>query len=611
MAPVRSPNQRTQPFASSDPGFEALPLATLLAPHQALLDRTKLCFGTDRATFEHELLPLVHGYARFVHLLPATADNYFHTPGGLLQLGLETAFFSLQGTDAHIFSGRATISERRELEPRWRIATFIGGLCCELHRALTHLIVTTSAGSEWPAFLGGLAPWLEQQGAERYFVRWRPNARESRGLALFALPHVIPADVLQMLGSSNTVLVPQLMASVSGLPQHNDHNVLDELVRRSMALVIDRNLLTNADRYGKPQYGSHLERYLVDALRRLAAGHSAWTVNRDKSRVWLGPDGLFLTWPGAADDVLTLLETDQLAGIPKSPHTLLDILLDAGVLAAPEASRQTWAIQPPSAKAPIIAVKLAHPAILVAGLEPPPVALEAPLLAPAPSPPDTKEAMPHAATATPATAPTSAAQSRSLTSPLTAPQSSPDASTPPSMAVPGHKVTSSGQMSLLDNSAETALETLATNKTAGEPGSAASPLPSSSVQRVISLKAPMRLNPAVRSALAEIVATLNDRANASNVCTLSNGIFVPLDEFERRSVQPSIAIRALNDSQMIQHPQAGGPPTVSRQIRNLTVLGVVLSPAHIVGMNPDAFADTGDAAEGAHAGLAPVSRECF
>jgi len=296
MATGSSSNAAAQPFASSDPGFEAVPLAAVIAGQQALLARIKLCFGADRATFERELMPLVHGYARFVHLLPATADNYFHTPGGLLQLGLETAFFSLQGTDAHIFSGRATISERRELEPRWRIATFIGGLCCELHRTLTQLIVTTADGEEWPAFLGGLAPWLERRVADRYFVRWRANARESRGTGLFALPHVVPAEVLQMLGDGNSIVVPQLLASIAGVPQYREHNVLDELVRRSMALVIDRNLLASADRYGKPQYGSHLERYLVDALRRLAAGHSAWAPNRDKSRVWLGPEGLFLVW---------------------------------------------------------------------------------------------------------------------------------------------------------------------------------------------------------------------------------------------------------------------------------------------------------------------------
>lgn len=571
MAPGSSSSSAAaHPFASSDPGFEALPVAAVIANHQALLARIKLCFGADRATFERELMPLVHGYARFVHLLPATADNYFHTPGGLLQLGLETAFFSLQGTDAHIFSGRATISERRELEPRWRIATFIGGLCCELHRTLTHLIVTTSDGEEWPAFLGGLAPWLEQRGADRYFVRWRANARESRGAGLFALPHVVPAEVLQMMGDGNSIVVPQLLASIAGVPQHREHNVLDELVRRSMALVIDRNLLTSADRYGKPQYGSHLERYLVDALRRLAAGHSAWIANRDKSRVWLGPEGLFLVWPGAAEDALSLLESDQLAGIPKSPHTLLDLLLEAKVLVAVGADRETWAIQPPGAKTPIEAVKLANAAILLTGLDPQPAALTTNLVAPpAPQPKTPTEA-------------SGAKQAATEDSPIamaTAP--SPPTEAPPEVSV---AAAPAEQLSLLDVPGHSGAPTAV-------PPEATAMLDAPAIR----LRAPMRLNPAVRHALAEIVATLNDSAASSDICTVAEGIFVPLADFERRGIQPGIAIRALDDTRMIRRAQPGCPPTVSRQIRDDTVVGVILASAHLEGLDPKAFAP---AAEG-------------
>jgi hypothetical protein len=36
--------------------------------------------------------------------------------------------------------------------------------------------------------------------------------------------------------------VPHLLASISGIPVYREHNILDELVRRSLALVIDRNL---------------------------------------------------------------------------------------------------------------------------------------------------------------------------------------------------------------------------------------------------------------------------------------------------------------------------------------------------------------------------------
>lgn len=99
----------------------------------------------------------------------------------------------------------------------------------------------------------------------------------------------------------------------------------------------------------------------------------------------------------------------------------------------------------------------------------------------------------------------------------------------------------------------------------------------------------MRLNPAVRHVLADIVATLHDSARASDVCTVAEGIFIPLGEFERRGVQPGIAIRALNDTRMIWRQQASGPPTVARQIRDAVVLGVVLSPAHVEGLDARAF----------------------
>ena len=95
-------------YPASDPGFAALPVDELLAGDADLIARIKLCYGADRDGFERDILALVRRYATCVHLLPATADNYFSKPGGLLRLGLETAFFSLQGTDAHIFSGRAT-----------------------------------------------------------------------------------------------------------------------------------------------------------------------------------------------------------------------------------------------------------------------------------------------------------------------------------------------------------------------------------------------------------------------------------------------------------------------------------------------------------------------
>lgn len=537
-------------FSSADPGFAALTVDELLASNADIVARIKLCYGVDRESFETDVLTLIRRYAAYVHLLPATADNYFCAPGGLLRLGLEVGFYSLQGTDAHIFSGRSTITTRRLLEPRWRHATFIAGLCCEVHRVLSHLIVTESSGEVWSGYLQPLVDWLSARGATRYFLSWRPHALETRALGIFALPHVVPSEVLRYLSEDNTLIVPHLMASIGGMPLYREHNVLDDLVRRSLALVIDRNLTAGKNRYGSPQFGSHLERYLVDALRRLVSSNSAWLCNHDKSRVWFGQDGLFLLWPNAAEDVRKLLETDQLQGIPKAAETMLELLLAAEVFEAQDAAHSTWTIYPPSAKTVLEAVKLTSAAILFAGIDPSPEALDVKLVRrpgePDPSPPTT--AVPRSgrpgeqlslipsAALSPAIKPVDEKPQKPLVPP-------PREETPP--ATPPISFT---------------------------------------------LQAPMRLNPAVRDALAAVVETLNHGAAPAQSCTVAHGFFVPLSEFERRGLQPSMALRALADVGMLVPTSSGGPPTVTRDFNGTPTVGVVVDVRFIAGFDLDGFA---------------------
>lgn len=523
-----------------------MPVAALLESHDELIRRIRLCFGLDQAAFDRDVLALVRAYASYVHLLPATPDNYFKPPGGLLHLGLEVAFYALQGTDAHIFSGQATISTRRLIEPRWRLATFIGGLCCELHRALGSLIVVDAAGHEWPGYLQPLSAWLADRHAERYFIRWRPNSADALGLGLFALPHVVPAAVLQHLAEANTTVVPHLLASVGGFPVYREPNVLDGLVRRSLALVIDRNLRASADRYGSPQFGSHLERHLIDALRRLAATNAAWLPNRERSRVWLARDGLFIVWPQALADVQELLEADGMLGIPKSTETILELLVAAGAISRHEGSHPAWTIAPPGAKAPIDALKLATRELLWPSLDHLPAPLDTNLVAPAGS--------------------VSAA--------------APARSTP------------KGQLSLIEESSDTTPSTstkptppVSTEADAVAPKPFAEPT-------AIALSAPMRLNPAVRAALADIVATMNPGTAEPGACTVASGVFVPLDAFERRAVMPTVALRALADARMLVNAGSHGSQTLSRDFAGKPTVGLVLDARHVQGLDPACFIST-------------------
>lgn len=585
-SPAAVPPQAPAAFAypAVDPGFPALGLDELLAAHANLLSRIKICYGTDRPTFERDVLPLVRRYAAFVHLLPATPANYFNVPGGLLQVGLETAFFALQGTDAHIFSGRATITTRRHLEPRWRLATFIAGLCAEVHRTLGQVIVTDHAGSEWQPYLLGLHPWLSQHAVTRYYLKWIPNAPDSPGLSLFVLPQIVPVETLQHLAQGNTVVVPHMMASLSGMPLYREHNILAELVRRSAAMVIDRFLKASADRYGKPQLGSHLERYLVDALRRLVATHPAWLPNSERSRVWYGRDGLFLVWPNAAADVRKLLEADQLPGVPKAPETMLEVLLGAGVFETRADGKPLWTIAPPGAKTPLEAVKLAAAAAVLAGLEPRPEPLADALAAELGAAPE--------GSAAPTPTPTPA-HSRA---PGPLPAASPRAE-PHQLELPVSALGAAGPGTPAPETGERAADTGGPQSTvqgasASDASSAAQADPP--VAPSLALHAPMRLAPHVRAALVDIVDALNTGSAAPMAAATPAGLFVALAEFERRHVEPSLALRALREARMLAGGGDGPAPTSTWVFGGEACLGLTIAPPFVSGMEPAADAGSGN-----------------
>ena len=135
-----------------DRGLPAIAVAEVIAPHAEWMKRLRYAYGAEAATFERDIGGVVERYAHYVHLLPATPDSHFRHAGGLFRMGLEIGFYALQATDGAIFSGRQTITQRSALEPRWRYATFLAGLCSELYR-MSHVTVTNDRGEEWPAYL--------------------------------------------------------------------------------------------------------------------------------------------------------------------------------------------------------------------------------------------------------------------------------------------------------------------------------------------------------------------------------------------------------------------------------------------------------------------------
>lgn len=579
--PTVEPAGQVPPLAPSvDQGIPAVTVAGLLAAHADLLARMKLCYGADKDTFERELLAPISRLASYVNVLPATADNYFCETGGLFRMALEVSFFALQGTDAHIVSGRATISARRQLEPRWRLATFFAGLCGELHRTLSQLIVTDERGNEWPAYLGPLTEWLSARQSPRFFVRWMPKAPETRELGLFTLPHVVTVETMQYLATGNGVVVPQLLASVSGIPVYREQNVLMELVKRATALVIDRNLIANANRYGRPILGAHIERYLIDAMRRLVVSHPGWLPNAERSRVWLGKEGLFIVWPNATTEMRKILEEDELPGIPQSPQTILEILIAAGVAVPVTDQCSVWAIAPPPNKNPMEAIKLAAPEILLPShgdYKP----LVEPLLVPEPAP-----------TAPPRDKPAQKLSANQKSQPQAGTQEA--GSVAKSPRGPNVRVTGDGE--ILDNVQPDPTPTaLANDGPAEGPTTVVAESADGAVAEAAAtelsfrLAAPMRLAPKVREVLAAAIDSLNGDAKLAIAVTVPTGLFVPLEHFKKAGVEVPVALRSLGELEMVQADKAGKPLTLQHDLGGRELHGIVLKPRFVDGLDPSLF----------------------
>jgi len=253
-----------------------------------------------------------------------------------------------------------------------------------------------------------------------------------------------------------------------------------------------------------------------------------------------------------------------LPGIPKAPETIMEVLLLAGVFEPTPTGAPIWLIQPPGGKAKIDAVKLSSQAILFAGH--------------APLPPPLAENL--------TSAPSNNSPSAQAGEPV-APRPRPDG--PPGT-----------QLSLIPGNAEQTPQAASNVREAQAEAALLSTAPPTALvstsdahttqQATIDLQAPLRLNPVVRDALTVVVNTLNTGAGPAQCCTVAFGVFVPLHEFERRGIQPSMALRALSDVHMLVRAQGKGPPTTSRDFNGTPTVGLTIDPRFISGVDMEAFA---------------------
>ncbi|GJI98192.1 hypothetical protein RugamoR57_49100 [Duganella caerulea] len=538
--PMSAPGRTSAGMAAPPSDKEGAPFypqsrADLLEAGEEIIRRIRLCYGREPQQFERDITAIVERYADFVNALPATASNYYSYSGGLFRLGLDTAFFALQATDAQIFEGRGSITRRRHLEPRWRHATFIAGLCTALQPALNAITVTAQNGDYWPSYLQPLSTWLQRRPGDQFHLIWRTPSTMDGLQNLYALPHIIPPSTMEYLAERNDVILPNMLATLARLPISTPPATMAALVRRAAALAIAKDLRRMASVQGYILQGDHLGRLLIDIMHDLVHTIASWIPNSEKSRVWHGQDGTFVIWPGGYQDIATHADHERLQGLPQEAESAASALEHAGMITrGPEGP--LWSLQPPGTKAAVSGVKLAVPE-LVLGIQ---------LATCTPLPPLC--VLPH---------PTNKPEPRSAPATPPAPQGT---TTAPSQ-----------------------LELRLTEQLPAQP--CATPPDTPDVQSTIapSLVNCVRLPADVADALRRAIAGLSEQPSAVCAQLLKEGVLVPLQVFTSAGLDTKMVVRRLRDVGMLVIGTSGSAIRTTK-IDGVAVQGLLLKRQHVSGL---------------------------
>lgn len=343
--PALEPPLEIAIYPPVDPGLPACSSGALLSANDEMLRRLRKAVSCDDTTFERRYMRPLAALARYIHLLPASAHGSFAGPGGLFRLCLSMGFFCTQAADERIYTPTADVETRHNLEPRYKYATFLAGLVCELHRPLSGAIVCDERGNQWAKYLRPLEQWLEQGHVSRYYVSWpeTPRADVAGSEVSAVIGQILPKEELEWLDAGSPLIVRDTFAVGLGKSRAGE-SIIADVVEAIRARVLKVDEHTHPGRYGKLRVGHHIEMHLLDAMRTLVT-EKRWTAAKN-SVLRYGTDGLYLLWPTACKSIQDELAARDIVGIPKDPLTIEELLGLAGLLVSGESGRFVWTVLP-------------------------------------------------------------------------------------------------------------------------------------------------------------------------------------------------------------------------------------------------------------------------
>ena len=359
-----------------DSGISVATVSELVASQADLIVLLKRNLGLDEADFEYRYLQPIRRVAELINLLPATRDKHHTGAGGLFRFCLLLAVRSAQSAEGRIFAASEGIERRRKIEIAWRHAAFLTGLTCELFRPLTQMLIIDEKGIQWSPFVSPLTEWAKKNNSDRFFIKWitRDDARSTGNtLSSWAVNAVLGNNLIADLHLIKPGIVEGIFGVASGSITTADNSTLATLINDVRRKVIETDLQIAPTTYGKLTVGAHLEPYLIDSMRRLFKS-GVWQINTKSSRCHYGSDGLFIAWRLGSAEMMGILRSENVAGIPSERETLADMMGNASIISAAPDGSWIHIVYPRNGLSnPIPCIKVTNPSSVLGSLDITPV----------------------------------------------------------------------------------------------------------------------------------------------------------------------------------------------------------------------------------------------
>lgn len=331
-------------------GFPLIHPQVLIDQHQDLLGKIRRATGTSPPeAWEGLFMDAVHRYARFVHLLPASQGDHHRGPGGLLRHGLEVAHRTMLHGYGHVPDMTNYPTENRRFESRWPYACFIAGLCHDLGKAVTDLLVTDESGEHiWSPYTEGIIDWCLRLNIERYYINYRPNRHKLHSAFNLKVTHlVLKPEGDRFIAEASNKLIADVTDAIMGVS--TSLSPLVRYVMKADAESCEHDRKSNPPSDGTATHTSSLpaHKYILDAVRRCVS-EGDWKPNHSSSPLFIINRAMYLIWPRAAADIVNRMHSKS--GVPLNPEVMAELLHERGLITEfspdPQTNSLFWSILP-------------------------------------------------------------------------------------------------------------------------------------------------------------------------------------------------------------------------------------------------------------------------